>query len=144
MLRPYDPLGEEQVADEEQDDAGVHEDHGDYAQSDALWVDRPHYPERVGHDAGEAETEHHAAERELLASPGVDLQERHMAYRATDEQEQEDGADGDIRQLRRRFSQRLLLRWVWRAMFFGDLAMPSVYALSVSTASHSLTCAGSG
>lgn len=91
-----DALGEDNVDDEEDHNAGGYEDLGCDGDGDVVRVLGPDQAHGAGRDTRHAETEEHAAHDEFLTTAQVDLEDGHVAYCSQKEKDQEDGCNGDI------------------------------------------------
>ena len=91
-----DALGEDEVDDEEEDDAGGDQDLRGDGEADVGLVGGPGDAQDAAQDAGHAEAEEHAAHEEFVVALLVDLQDCHVGDCTEDEEDEEDGADGDI------------------------------------------------
>lgn len=91
-----DALGEDEVDDEDEDDAGGDEDLRRDGDGYVGRVAGPDDAHDLGDDAGHAEAEEHAGHDEFVAAPPVRLEDEHVRDGAAEEEDEEDGADGDV------------------------------------------------
>lgn len=94
---PYDPLGEDEIDDEEQHDARGDENLGCERDPHVEGSRGPNDAHYAADGAGHAETEHHSGHEELVPSPLIELEDDHMGNGTEDEEEEEDGGDGNVR-----------------------------------------------
>jgi len=93
---PYDPLGEDEIDDEEQHHARGDEDLGCKRDTDIKGSCRPNDAHDAGDGAGHAETEHHAGHDELMPPTLIELENDHVSDGTEDEEKEEDGGDWNI------------------------------------------------
>ncbi|KAL9607141.1 MAG: hypothetical protein Q9167_007918 [Letrouitia subvulpina] len=108
-----DPLGKDEVDDEEKDDACGDEDGSGDGDGSVVRITAPDDTHDTGDDAGHAEAEHHGGHDEFVASTEVDLEDGHVGDGAADEQKEEDGGDWDIGSHGRMAAQRCGLGRIW-------------------------------
>ena len=96
MIRADDALRKDEVGDEEEDYPRGGEDLRGDGHADVGWVDGPDDAGRERHNAGHAEAEEQTGEEELVVVAAVDLEDGHVEGCGGDEEDEEDGADGDV------------------------------------------------
>jgi hypothetical protein len=86
----YNPLSEDEVDDEEDEDTSRHKDAGSDANLDVMWKAGPNDSHDHGDDTSHAETEHESAHEEFVSLAFVDLKYCHVTGGGEDEEEEED------------------------------------------------------
>ena len=87
-----DPLSKHQIHNEQQQDAGGHEDVSGDGDADVAWIARPYYAHDLCDYSCHAETEEHGRHDEFVAAPSVDLEYCHVAGGTNYEENDEDAA----------------------------------------------------
>ncbi|ROW05207.1 hypothetical protein VSDG_00040 [Cytospora chrysosperma] len=96
VVGPDDALGEDEVDEEEEQDAGLDEDGRRDGEVDVGRVRGPGDAQGQGGDARRAEAEEEAREDELVVPPAVDLEDGHVGDGGGDVEEHQTGADGVV------------------------------------------------
>lgn len=119
MTRAEYALREDDVDDEDQHHPRGDEDLRGDGHGDVGRVARPGDAHDLRDDAGHAEAEEHAGHDEFVAATPVRLEDEHVRDGAAEEEEEEDGADGDVDGFGGEAAQAGGFGWVRGAGRFG-------------------------
>jgi len=96
MASSNNPLREDKVDDKEKNNSSSNEYLSCDSNAEVRSMCTPNQAHSTGYYSRHTETKEHARHEELMTLPLVELQDRHMHYRAEEEEDEADGGDGII------------------------------------------------
>ena len=96
VICAQEPLCEDEVHDEEENNTSVGEDAGSDTDVDVGRTESPYYAHNVGADTGHAQTEADTGNNKLVIAAVVDLEDGHMQSSGENKEEEGDGGERNI------------------------------------------------